>query len=73
MLHTAHLSFEKDRWQQACYNLASKVAKHYNLKTVKRLQLCEHSWAELASHFAVTLSDRDTQEVSPKVITCTAC
>lgn len=54
---------EKDLWQQACYNLALKVAKQCQLQTLQRLQLSEKSWVKLAEHFAIFLSDKDTEQV----------
>ena len=54
---------EKDLWQQACYALAIKVAEECRLQTLQRLQLSEKSWVKLAEHFAIFLSDRDTDQV----------
>ena len=54
---------EKDLWQQACYSLALKVAKECQLQTLQRLQLSEKLWVKLAEHFAIFLSDRDTEQV----------
>ena len=54
---------EKDLWQQACYSLALKVARQCHLQTLQRLQLSEKSWVKLAEHFAILLSDRDTEQV----------
>ncbi len=58
-----NLTVERDLWQKAAYDLALKVADEGNLQTVRRLQLCEKSWAKLAGHFAILLSNRDTQQV----------
>jgi len=59
----AQLTQERELWQQASYNLAHKVAEDTGLRTVRRLQLCEKAWVKLAGHFAITLSNRDTQQV----------
>ena len=55
---------ERDVWQQVAYDLTLKVAEEANLQTIKRLQLSEKSWSKLAGHFAIVLSDKDTQQVS---------
>ena len=63
MAYVGLMMEEKDLWQQACYNLAVKVAKECQLQTLQRLQLSEKSWVKLAEHFAIFLSDRDTDQV----------
>lgn len=60
----ASLTTEKELWQQASYDLAHRVAMECNLQTVHRLQLGEKAWCKLMGHFAVVLSDKDTQQVS---------
>ena len=62
--HTGSLTLEKEVWQQAAYGLAYRVSDAYSLQTIHRLQLGERAWSKLAGHFAVLLSDRDTQQVS---------
>ena len=64
----SNLTFERDLWQQASYDLAQRVADECNLQTLQRIQLSEKSWCKLAGHFAVLLSDKDTQQVC--VYTC---
>lgn len=59
----SNLTFERDLWQQASYDLAQRVADECNLQTIQRIQLSEKSWCKLAGHFAVLLSDKDTQQV----------
>jgi hypothetical protein len=54
---------EKELWHKAAHRLAAKVAHQRNLKTSQRLHLNEKAWSKLAAHFAVVLSDRDTQQV----------
>ena len=63
-LSSAHLSQEKETWQQACYSLSLRVAEQRSLQTIQRLQLSEKSWSKLASHFNILLSDKDTQQAS---------
>ena len=60
----ASLTMEKELWQQASYDLAHRVAEHCSLQTVQRLQLGEKAWCKLMGHFAVVLSNKDTQQVS---------
>ena len=60
----ASLTTEKELWQQASYDLAHRVATECNLQTIQRLQLGEKAWCKLMGHFAVVLSDKDTQQVS---------
>ena len=60
----AGLTVEKELWQQASYDLALRVAEECNLQTAQRLQLGEKAWCKLMGHFAVVLSDKDTQQVS---------
>jgi hypothetical protein len=55
---------EKELWHKAAHRLAAKVAHQRNLKTSQRLHLNEKAWSKLAAHFAVVLSDRDTQQLS---------
>ena len=59
---SAQLTQERDLWQQASYDLAHKVAEEAGLRTVQRLQLCEKAWSKLAGHFAIILSNKDTQQ-----------
>ena len=40
-----------------------RVAEEVNLQTVRRLQLSEKSWANLAGHFVIVLSNKDAQQV----------
>ena len=58
------LTMEKELWQQASYDLARRVSEQCSLKTVQRLQLGEKAWCKLMGHFAVVLSNKDTQQVS---------
>ena len=67
----SNLTFERDLWQQASYDLAQRVADECNLQTLQRIQLSEKSWCKLAGHFAVLLSDKDTQQVC--VCVCVWC
>lgn len=57
------LTTEKELWQQASYDLAHRVAEQCRLETIERLQLGEKAWCKLMGHFAVVLSDKDTQQV----------
>ena len=59
---SAQLTQERELWQQASYDLAHKVAEEGGLRTVQRLQLCEKAWSKLAGHFAIILSNKDTQQ-----------
>ena len=54
---------ERDVWQNAAYSLSRRVVQEYSLLTFQRLQLCEKSWCRTAQHFAILLSDKDTQQV----------
>ena len=64
------LTTEKELWQQASYDLAHRVAEQCCLQTVQRLQLGEKAWCKLMGHFAVVLSDKDTQQVNPECVCC---
>ena len=37
-----------------------QVTDEHSLTTAKRLHVCEKSWAKLANHFSILLSDQDT-------------
>ena len=63
-LQVTQLVNEKELWHKAAHSLAAKVAHQRNLKTSQRLHLSEKAWCKLAAHFAVVLSDRDTQQVT---------
>lgn len=58
-----HLSKEKELWEQTCYYLAVEVANHYQLESVRQLQLSGKSWEKLASHFAILFSDKNTKQL----------
>ncbi|XP_038045386.1 axonemal dynein light chain domain-containing protein 1-like isoform X3 [Patiria miniata] len=58
------LSREKELWSGAAYNLALKVTEANSLATARRLHVSERLWSKLANHFAIVLSDRDTEELS---------
>ena len=60
---TLKISSEKELWQQTAYDLALKVADEYNLYTVRRLQLIEKNWHQLAGHFVILLTQTDTQRL----------
>ncbi|XP_060065790.1 axonemal dynein light chain domain-containing protein 1-like [Ylistrum balloti] len=55
------LTEERELWSQAAYSLALKVTAEANLVTAKRLHVSEKSWAKLATHFTILLSDKDTE------------
>ncbi|XP_033732804.1 axonemal dynein light chain domain-containing protein 1-like isoform X2 [Pecten maximus] len=55
------LTEERELWSQAAYSLALKVTEEANLVTAKRLHVSEKSWAKLATHFTILLSDKDTE------------
>ncbi|XP_069120299.1 axonemal dynein light chain domain-containing protein 1-like isoform X3 [Argopecten irradians] len=55
------LTEERELWSQAAYSLALKVTQEANLVTAKRLHVSEKSWAKLATHFTILLSDKDTE------------
>lgn len=40
-----------------------QMADCQDLQTVRRQQVCERSWHSLAQHFAILLSDRDTEQL----------
>ena len=60
---TLKISSEKELWQQTAYDLALKVADEFNLYTVRRLQLIEKNWHQLAGHFVILLTQTDTQKL----------
>ncbi|XP_033119171.1 axonemal dynein light chain domain-containing protein 1-like isoform X2 [Anneissia japonica] len=60
----ASLAGERELWSHAAYNLALKVTEANALSTARRLHVSEKSWSKLAKHFAVVLSDRDTEQLS---------
>ena len=66
----AHLTMERELWQQAAYDLARTVASECRLSSVQRLQLGEKAWAKLAGHFAILLSNKDTQQVRRMSLCC---
>ena len=40
-----------------------QVTDSQDLRTVWRQQVCERSWHSLAQHFAILLSDRDSEQL----------
>lgn len=59
------LRAERDVWEGAAYGLASQVTEGATrLRTLRRLQLGEKMWAQLAHRFTILLSSRDTQQLS---------
>nr|XP_022325517.1 axonemal dynein light chain domain-containing protein 1-like isoform X2 [Crassostrea virginica] len=55
------LTEERELWSNAAYSLALKVTEEANLTTAKKLHVSEKSWAKLATHFTILLSDKDTE------------
>ncbi|CAH1787293.1 unnamed protein product [Owenia fusiformis] len=55
------LAEEKEIWSTAAYSLALKVTEECQLNTAKRMHISEKSWAKLANHFTILLSDKDTE------------
>lgn len=58
------LTEERDLWGSASYILALKVTDHHKLNVAKRLHLHERAWSKLARHFSLTLSQKDSEQVS---------
>ena len=60
------LRWERDLWEGAAYGLAQQVTQtedRQQLRTLRRLQLGEKLWAELAHHFTTFLSQTDIEQV----------
>lgn len=58
------LRAERDVWEGAAYGLAGQVTRGTTqLRTLRRLQLGEKLWAQLARHFTIVLSRRDTKQL----------
>jgi len=55
---------ESRMWCGSCYSLANKVIDEHCVISVRQLCITEKSWASLAVHFTVMLSERDTKELS---------
>ncbi|XP_063688030.1 axonemal dynein light chain domain-containing protein 1-like isoform X4 [Bolinopsis microptera] len=55
------LNKERDLWSRAVYDLAVKICQERNLRTARRLQLCEQAWNKLAGHFGLVLADVDSK------------
>ena len=73
LIPSVQLTQERELWQQASYDLAHKVAEEAGLRTVQRLQLCEKAWSKLAGHFAIILSNKDTQQACVHTYTHNTC
>ncbi len=41
-----------------------QVTEEHSLNTAKRLHVAEKSWAKLANHFTILLSDKDTEALT---------
>lgn len=54
---------ERDLWIRTSYSIAFKVTNENKLNTAKRLNIAEKSWAKLAKHFSILLSDHDTKDL----------
>ncbi|XP_052221948.1 axonemal dynein light chain domain-containing protein 1-like isoform X3 [Dreissena polymorpha] len=59
-----NLTDEREIWSTAAYCLAMKVTEEAQLTTAKRLHVSEKSWAKLANHFTILLSDKDTDLIT---------
>ena len=61
------LRWERELWEGAAYGLARQVAVDecggLQLRTLRRLQLGEKAWSQLARHFTTLLSKTDIQQV----------
>lgn len=55
---------ERDIWTKTAYNIALKVTEENKLMTAQRLNVSEKSWAKLARHFALLISDKDNKELN---------
>ena len=62
------LTQDLELWQEAAYNLSSRVAEEYLLYGVQKLQLSEKSWSKLARHFVIVLRSKDTRLVRNKLL-----
>ena len=47
-----------------------QVTHEHALTTAKRLHVCEKSWAKLANHFSIMLSDKDAEVLSEMQVSC---
>ena len=45
-----------------------QISQERNLRTARRLQLCEQTWNKLAGHFALVLADFDSKAVSCHIL-----
>lgn len=56
---------ERDVWEGAAYGLAQQVTEQdsQQLSTLRRLQLGERMWTQLAHHFTTLLGQADIEQV----------
>ncbi|XP_014661492.1 PREDICTED: axonemal dynein light chain domain-containing protein 1-like isoform X2 [Priapulus caudatus] len=57
------LTEERNLWSSAAHWLSLKVADEHRLNTVKRLHVAQLSWAKLAKHFVILLTEKDTEHL----------